>query len=72
MSALSRPRQSLDVAEATFKRTASLTANHWNDDARRSFDARISEPLEAALRQYTATLTSLDSTLDGCLRLISG
>jgi len=72
MSALNRPCQSLDAVEAAFKRTESTTANQWNDDARRDFDARISQPLEAALRQYTATLASLDATLDGCLRLIGG
>jgi len=72
MSALSRPRQSLDAVEATFKRTESAAANQWNDNARRSFDAHVSQPLDVALRQYTATLAALDSTLDGCLRLISG
>lgn len=70
MSALDGPRRSLDTAQAAFQRVASSTASSWDDDARRSFDAQFAQPLEASVRQYSATLASLDATLDTCRRLL--
>lgn len=70
MSALGRPRQSLNAAEAAFRRIESLAAQQWDDSARRSFDAQIAEPLKTAVRQYTSTLAALDTTVGDCLRLI--
>ena len=72
MTALGRPRQRLEEARAAFERTEAATASQWDDSARRSFDARISQPLEAAVRQYAAALAELDAALADCLRLTDG
>ena len=69
MSTLGRTRQHLDNAHSAFKRIEHETAQKWNDSARRSFDARITQPMDVAVRQYAATLATLDSTIADCLRL---
>jgi hypothetical protein len=70
VSAMARPRAALATAQAAFQRVTAGTARTWDDDARRAFDAEIIDPLGVALQRYLATLATLDSLLDDCLRLV--